>query len=304
MSDKSNTGNLLPKDALDKCAEKFQGRSGYTVKDINSQDIYVYNGDDRFPTASIFKLPVLVVLFREAEAGRIDLSQRKCVTDDICTHGTGMLRMLHDNPELSLLDFSRLMIAVSDNIATDVIVRALGEGKINQSIQKLGLKNTHVMEIGRWHYGVVGMENEPTNAENDKATREKMLAQKYLDDGWAYSDSPENLVSSPNDLCLLLDKLYSGDLAGPESTRMMLDILKTCTATNRIREPLKREIEVAHKIGGSRRISTDAGILFLSTGPLIVSAFTLADDPGTSGAAWIADMTRITVGAVSPSDLI
>ena len=290
----------LPAEQLDRCAEAFAGRVGFYVKDLSSGATYVHNEHERFPTASVFKLPVMVELFRQADRGEIDLNQRRRLATDISTHGGGQLALLRDQPELTLRDYCRMMILVSDDMAADLLVRAVGADAVNRMLDEQGLVNTRVpMEIGRWAYVMVGMDDAPISRENDEAILTKMRAMEYVEDGLAFSDSLENLVASPHDMGVLLERLDRGELAGAEATTEMLDML-TAAWRQYLRVGLRADIKVASKIGSSHRMRNDAAIVYLPTGAMIVVGFTLADPGQPKSTELLAEMAAWAVGAVAP----
>lgn len=301
---KKEQPGAFPAEDLHARAERFAGRVGFFVKDLATGAAYGRNEHQRFPTASVFKLPVMVAMFREAEAGRIDLHERRRLAPDISSHGTGVLSLTRETPELTLLDYCRLMIVVSDNMAADMLVRALGTERINAILDELDLHNTRVpMEIGRWHYAMAGMDCEPICRENDDRFTEIARSGGLDDQALPFTDSLENIVASPHDMVALLEQLYRGKLASPQATDRMMGMLKESTG-GYLRVRLRPDIEVANKRGGSHRIKADAGILLLPSGPLIAAGFTLADPPDDkSGPKLLGEMTAMAVGAVAPEAL-
>ena len=150
--------NALPIDEMDSIAEKFEGRFGFYVEDLNTGASHGHDADRRFPTASVCKIPVMVELFRQAEEGALDLGERRRLEPTISRHGTGALSMLSDEPELTLNDYARLMIAVSDNggetwdTRNEVVLRDDGGYPSNL---KAGMKGTLKPSPLRWE-GDVG----------------------------------------------------------------------------------------------------------------------------------------------------
>ncbi len=287
-------------EALAALAASFFGQVGFFAKDLSSGATFTWNAELRFPTASVVKLPIMTAMYRMAERGELSMDERCRVEADICRHGTGLLSMLSDGPELMLRDFCRLMIAVSDNIATDVIVRRLGCTAVNAEMDALGLAN---VEMGRWHYDMVGMGKEPMNPANSALAHQRVVDGVYNADAVAFSDSLKNNAASAREMARLLELLERGKVCGPANTAEMLAHLKACTSKDKIPLHLRPDIVVAHKIGASHRIKADAGIAYLPTGPLVVVGFTLADKHGPAGNPLIADMTRVVVEAVCPSAL-
>ena len=115
----------FPAEEMDAVARPFPGRIGVCIKDLNTGLRYEYNADEPLPTASVVKVSIMIELFRQAHDGELSLDDRHRMRTDISSHGTGTLSIMRDYPELTLRDYCRLMMGVSDNMATDMIVHLL-----------------------------------------------------------------------------------------------------------------------------------------------------------------------------------
>src|ERR1051326_8626337 len=85
-----------------------------------------------FPPASVIKVPILAALHGEAEAGRLSWEERVTLTEAARVPGSGVMRELHAGIELTLEDLARLMIVVSDNTATNLIIDRIGTESVNR----------------------------------------------------------------------------------------------------------------------------------------------------------------------------
>lgn len=284
-------------------ANRFGGRIGFYTKNVADGTEYSWNGDQSFPPASVIKLPVMIELYRQAAAGSLDLDAEETLPQDISTHGSGVLKRREGPVSLTLREYCRLMMVHSDNMATDLVMRTVGLGSVNRFLRELGLENTRAsMELGRWHYLIVGLENAPISRENDDRILERMRAGEFDDEGLGYSDSPDNNVCGPRDMVSLLERLYGGELAGRTATDEMLELMRASTHKRTIAKYVKEGIRVANKYGGSRRIAADAGIVELAGGPVVIAAFALSSDPNDrSGREILARMARLAVAAVDPN---
>lgn len=299
-------GNLIkiqfPSQKLDAMASRFGGRIGFYAKNVADGAEYSWNGDQRFPPASVIKLPVMVELYRKAAAGLLDLDAVEPLPQDVSTHGSGVLKRREGVIALTLREYCRLMMVHSDNMATDLVMRKVGLEAVNRFLGELGLENTRAsMDLGRWHYLIVGLAEAPINRENDARILEHMRAGKY-DDGLGYSDSLDNNVCGPRDIGSLLAMLYRGELANRHDTDEMLELMRASTHKRTIAKYVKEGIEVANKYGGSRRIAADSGIVELPGEPVVIAAFALSKDSNDrSGREILARMSRLIVAAVEPS---
>ncbi len=292
----------FPSQKLDRLASGFGGRIGFYARNLANGAEYSWNGDQRFPPASVIKLPVMIELYRQAAAGSLDLEAKEPLPPDVSTHGSGVLKRRDGPIALTLREYCRLMMVHSDNMATDLVMRKVGLESVNRLLGELGLENTRAsMDLGRWHYLIVGLADAPISRKNDARILEHMRAGKY-DDGLGYSDSLDNNVCGPRDIGSLLAKLYGGELASRQDTDEMLELMRTSTHKRTIAKYVKEGIRVANKYGGSRRIAADSGIVELSTGPVVIAAFALSADPtDRSGREILARMARLAVAAVDPN---
>ena len=291
---------ILPAEAMDTLADGFQGRVGFYFKDLTTGEVHQYDADRPSPIASICKVPVMIELFKQVDQGRLSLDERRRLPRGISKHGTGVLGMLEDEPELTLRDFCRLMIYVSDNMATDVLMDVVGLDAVNATMEDLGFHQTRTkMTMGRWHYSMAGMGDCPPNDENDDAFRGKRLD----DDSLPFQDSLENNVASARDMGVILEKLHNGQIVSPEASDEMIKLLKGCTSNTKIPLHLKRGIPVAHKIGSSGRIKGDAGIVYLPERPLVITVLAVGDESDAAGNDLIAELSRLAFRALSPESL-
>ena len=291
----------FPKDELDAVAKKFDGRIGFFVRGLASGADYGWNSDERFPPASVIKLPVMIELYRQAADGRLDLDKKLRLPDDISTHGTGVLKKKKRPVELPLREYADLMMIHSDNMATDFIIRTVSPTATNRFLDVQGFRNTRVaLELGRWHYIVCGIPDLPITLQNDERLIEQIKAGRMDNDGLGYSDSLKNNVCAPREIVLLLERLYNGELTSEKHKQAILEPMRASTHKNTIARHVKRGIQVANKYGGSQRIAADAGIIEIPDRPIAIACFALANDPtDRSGRDILAEMCRLAIKALA-----
>ena len=100
------------------------------------------NAEEQTATASTIKVPILIELFRQVDEGTVDLDTRLTLSQEARTVGSGILRELSPGLDLTLRDYATLMIVVSDNIATNVLIDLLGIDRINQTMAEFGFSQT------------------------------------------------------------------------------------------------------------------------------------------------------------------
>ncbi len=296
---------MFPVDKMDQVADDFQGRISFYVEDIPSGASHGYNPDRRYPTASVCKVPLMIELFRQAEEGRLSLVDRRRLRNDISHHGTGVLDMLKDEPELTLYDYARLMISVSDNMATDMVMEAVGLESVNATMERLGYPNTRTnMTMSRWHYTIAGLQHLKQTPKNNEYVHRRLVAGNVDYEGLAYTDSLDNNVTTAREMAGIIAKLVLGQIVSPSASAAMMELLKSCTDRSMIPLHLHPKVIVAHKVGFTSRIKLDAGTVYLPAGPLVIAGMALAGSDGDKGAEAIAEISRLAAGALSPQSVL
>jgi beta-lactamase class A len=130
---------------LERIAGEVPGVLGASVADLTSGERFGVNDTLTFPQGSAIKVPVLVELFRQAEAGRLRLEERVAVRAADQAGGSGVLRHFGDGAsQLSLRDLAVLMIVLSDNTATNLLIDRVGVEAVNGTLRELGLPGTRL----------------------------------------------------------------------------------------------------------------------------------------------------------------
>src|SRR4051812_7443358 len=134
---------------LSDISSKVDGVVGYEIVDLTSGDRLAHLERETFPTASTIKLTLVYELFKQAEEGRIRLDETLALDRSKAVGGTGVLVEM-GTPVLSIRDYAVLMVTLSDNTATNVLIDRLGMDSIARRMQALGLNGTklrrHMMD--------------------------------------------------------------------------------------------------------------------------------------------------------------
>ena len=118
------------------------GKWGIYAKDLSKKRIYAYNEHEVFETMSVIKLPILAYLLKEVDKGKLDLHQEIRIKAKQLSKGSGILQYFSKRPLIKLYDIALLMIIVSDNSATNILIDLLGKDNINSVITSLGFQKT------------------------------------------------------------------------------------------------------------------------------------------------------------------
>ncbi len=244
---------------LEATALALDGDMGYCIVDLTTGARLSRKGDQAFPTASTIKIAVLYELFRQADEKRLRLDDVRALGAATRVEGSGILQFL-DTPALSLTDYATLMIMLSDNSATNVLIDAVGMDNVNQRMRSLGL--AHI-----W-------------------------LQRRMIDLEAAKQGRENLAS-PCDLAALLGIVEKGTGLTTASREAMLAILRKPKRTP-ITRAVPAGIPVASKPGGLDGVAVDAGFVALPGRPYIVVGMTTWLSTGSDGDAAVEVLARDT----------
>jgi D-alanyl-D-alanine carboxypeptidase (penicillin-binding protein 5/6) len=224
-----------------------EGKVSVAIKHLATGDSFVHEADTPMPTASLIKLPIMVEAYRQAAAGTVNLDEPLTLKAEDKVPGSGILTT-HFSPgaALCLRDAVRLMIAYSDNTATNLVLAKIGLGATAQTMDQLGLPNTKV-------HSFVFRQGTSIFPERSKQF------------GLGSTTAAE--------MIRLLEDLVAKKLVTPAACDEMLAHLRTCE-DNRIPKLLPVGVKVAHKTGSVSAIRTAAGIIEAKSGPIALCVLT------------------------------
>lgn len=221
--------------------EAFSGEVSVAFGSFERADTYAYRADEPLPAASLIKLPILLSVLGQVAAGGLRLDERLELSAHDRVGGSGVLQSLQPGLTPTLRDLLTLMMIVSDNAATNLLVERVGVETVNLWCRQNGLYGTRL----------VGKLQLP-DAERNEAQRR----------------GERNLTCAADMLGLLMG-LARGDLLPPAETAVALDILKRQVFTEALARYLPTDpeldaphVEVASKSGCLAGVWHDAGIIF------------------------------------------
>lgn len=139
---------------IERLAEACGGTVSVCVRDVRNAFDFSLNDDARMRSASTIKVPILIEALRQARDGLLDLNAEYSVPRGKCCDGSGVLAHLHDGVILTLKDLLTLMIIVSDNTATNMVIDTVGVENVNSTLGGFGCSG---MSLGRKMYDWEGM---------------------------------------------------------------------------------------------------------------------------------------------------
>ena len=252
--------------------------AGVAVWHIESGEQVDVNGDEPFPMASTFKIPILTTACRQLVRGEINLDTRVSLSDGDKSLGSGILPYFESGLQPTVRDLLTLMMIISDNTATDMMVDTLGGAAVIEGVMReIGLREIYFKhnckELLRYLFPdeVVDLPLEELiawSAKND-----------ILRDGLAFSKGPENNVCTAKAMNKLLHMIYSGELFDGDVRETALDILLKQQFNVRLSRFLPLGTKVAHKTGTIGGIRNDSGIIAISdSNHVILTIFTEWDE--------------------------
>lgn len=229
---------------IQKLAKEHKGQVAIAAKNLITGETFYLNADAPMPTASLIKLPVMVETFWQAEEGKHPLTHKLTLKADDKVPGAGVLTdSLSPGATFALIDAVRLMITVSDNTATNLVLDTIGIPSTNVRMESLGLKETKI------------------NAKVFKG-KDTTIDRKRTDKYGLGSTTAREMVT-------LLELIAAGKVVTPKACEEMLAILKKNQDSQQIVRLLPAGVAVAHKSGAVNNARTDAGIIYVSGKPTI-----------------------------------
>jgi beta-lactamase class A len=239
----------------------LDGVLGVAVEDLTTGQKFILRGDEVFPQASSIKIAVLAELYRQAQAGKLHLNDTYTVqASDLVPDSSIMGGLTPGITKITLHDLATMMVAVSDNSATNVLIDRVGMDNVNALMDTMGLTHTRL--------------------------RRKMMDLKAAGEG------REN-VSSPAEMMTLLENLYRGKVLNKEMTDAFFTMLSTHKNGFLTRE-LPDDLKVANKPGELEGVRNDSGVIFVENRPYVLCVMTTYLHRERDGEAAIATISGET----------
>ncbi|MBZ5664464.1 MAG: class A beta-lactamase-related serine hydrolase [Acidobacteriia bacterium] len=230
----------LEKSILD-VDRSLDGVMGVAIVDLTDGHKYLLHANDVFAQASSIKICVLAELYRQAQQGKLKLTDLYTVNAaDLVQDSDIMGGLTPGVTRITLRDLATMMVAVSDNSATNVLIDRVGMDSVNAFLTAQGLHETKL--------------------------RRKMMDLKAAEEG------REN-ISTPNEMLSLLQALYRGQILNKEMTDDFFKILST-HKDSWIPRNLPDDLKIANKPGALEGVRNDSGVIFVDKRPYILCVMT------------------------------
>jgi len=267
----------------------FSGTVSLYAKNLDTGKAIGIRETEPVRTASTIKLPIMTAVFDAVARGEAKWTELLTVTAAEKVAGTGIIASeLSDGVQLPLRDVLNLMIVLSDNTATNMILQRIPAEEVNRYLDKLGLATTRSMRK------IMGSEGHP--ADLGYSTAGKLPQNRKYGLG----------MSTPRDMVTILEKLARGEIVSPAASEDMIAILKRTQDSTGIPRHLGG-VPVAHKIGSLEALRSDVGIVYSKNGriamAITVDGMPKADwSPDNPGSLLIADLAKILVDGLGSAN--
>ncbi len=222
---------------------------------------FSHNGRRQFPAASTVKIGIMVEIYRKIDRGEIALDDLHAVCASDWSNGSGVLRYMHDGHQVTVGDLLYLMMSISDNTATNMLIDIAGMDAINATMRDLGMASSN---LGRKMMGRLAIEGEQEN------------------------------LATPEDYTLAIGKILNGTAASPASCEAMVATLEKQQNSRRIARylPESDEIRWGTKTGSNKGVTNDAGFVSTPNGTLLIAVYAENLPDQHTGEEIIGDIAR------------
>jgi len=224
---------------------EFKGKVSLFAKNLDSGETYALNPDERVRTASTIKIAVMIEAFARVAEGKAKWTDEVVLTKEKKVSGSGILAELSEGLKLTLRDAVNLMMILSDNTATNLVLDVLSTDAVNARMESLGFKQIKInRKVGNGGESTAG--KDPEN-------------KKY---GLGFA--------TPREMVLVIEKLERGEIISPAASKEMIDLMKREQGRNAIGRSLW-SVPMASKYGALDRLRSAVGILYTKKGRIAMA---------------------------------
>src|SRR5215467_3243317 len=223
----------------------FKGKVSLYAKNLDTGETYALNADERVRTASTIKIAVMIEAFARVAEGKVKWTDEVVLTKEKKVSGSGILNELSDGLKLTLRDAVNLMMILSDNTATNLVLDVLTTDAVNARMESLGFKQIKIMrKIGSGGESTAG--KDPEN-------------KKY---GLGFA--------TPHEMVLVMEKLERGEIISPAASKEMIDLMKKEQARFAIGRS-QWDLPMASKYGALDKLRSAVGIIYSKKGKIAMA---------------------------------
>jgi beta-lactamase class A len=266
-------------DQLRKRIGSFPGEVSLYAKNLDTGETIGVRDTEPVRTASTIKIAIMAALFDAVARGELNWNERLTITDAEKVAGSGVIESeLSSGVQLPLVDVMHLMMVLSDNTATNMVLERFPADRVNAYLDRIGLISTRALRKIMGDKGPMGFSVAGQIEKNRK-----------------YGIG----VSTPRDMVMLMEHMERGDLVSPAAAHEMIAVMKRCQGPYGIRRRFG-DVPVANKTGALDALRSDVGIVYSKTGriamAITVDGIPQPDEgPDNPGSLMIADLAAMLV---------
>ena len=223
----------------------FKGNVSLYAKNLDTGETYTLNGDNRVRTASTIKIAVMIEAFARVNEGKAKWTDEVVLTKEKKVSGSGILFELSDNLHLTLRDAVNLMMMLSDNTATNLVLDVLTTDAVNARMESLGFKN---IKINR-----KVMSGGESQAGKDPENKKYGLG-----------------FATPHEMVLVMEKMERGEIISPAISKEMIELMKSEQGRYAIGRS-QWDLPMASKYGALDRLRSSIGIIYSKKGKIAMA---------------------------------
>jgi beta-lactamase class A len=213
----------------------FRGVMGVAARNLDTGETLLVDADTRFPTASVIKLAVMAEVYQQIAEGRLKRDTTLSLADDMKVGGSGVLGRLHAGTPLTVPDLLALMITVSDNTATNMLIGLVGTQAVDDRLVSYGLKDTKLFR--------------PTFRDGKPDVFPELEKEFGLG------------MTTPREIALLMERIAEGRIVDRVTCDEMLATLRQQDELTMIPRSLPEDAVVANKTGtDSEKVPDSRGV--------------------------------------------
>ena len=223
-----------------------KGRVGFYCKNLVTGQVMEYKSEEQYLAASVIKLPVFMSISKWDSEGKASMSDKVQVRNKDKEPICGALTLFTDEPVVDVRTLCNLMISISDNTATNLLIKKYGILELSSEFLKIGLKDTELNRI-------------------------------LFDPDKSHAGMENYIV--PSEMAMLLEKVYRGTFVSKKVSKDIEDTLLLQQINHKIGGIINDEVPVAHKTGEDDGVTNDVGIVYAKEPFVICFAGTDTDVP-------------------------
>lgn len=278
---------------------------GLYMKHVESGKELAIDADKIFPLGSVFKIPVMMEVFRQANDRIISMDEKLRLENRSLCIGSGILQYLSPGTEFTIRDLVTLMIIATDNTASEMLWKRIGIQRVNMLIRELGLAKTSIylpwregflLTMGKGPFKDLSVQ-EAARTWKGLSDHDRMKVLDEIDAGFSnlsideFRSEYENLygmkeekkfrtqreydqvfdnIGTPREIGILLEKVLKGEVVSKEASKSMLNLMLRSMSGSSLPRYLSDDVLVAARSGMTAGSVNNAGIIYVNSNSHIV----------------------------------